>query len=136
MTAAVCLIIGKIRNNWYDNYLSALDASMATMMEKIEAGRETSTATLPEGAETSDYSFLFDGNVTADAEKALEDAADTSDAEKAPENAVDAPDPDQVDGPAQEGEFKPGEISGRPAAFAQGAVFTPRTESSEDKPTA
>ena len=57
VTAAVCLVVGKIRSNWYNNYLSALDAGMATMMEKIEEGRATSTATLPEGAD--DYHFLF-----------------------------------------------------------------------------
>ena len=119
VTAAVCLVIGKIRNNWYDNYLSALDASMATMMEKIESGRDTSTATLPDGKTTTDYSFLFGENVTADAKKAI-DAA---------EAALDA---DQPDGPAQDGTFKPGEISGRPRAFAQGDVFTPNDE----KPTA
>lgn len=39
VTAAVCLVIGKIRSNWYDNYLSALDAAMATMLEKIEGAR-------------------------------------------------------------------------------------------------
>ena len=119
VTAAVCLVIGKIRSNWYDNYLSALDAGMATMMEKIEAGRETSTATLPEGKGTTDYSFLFGENVTADAQKAI-DAA---------EAAFDA---DQVDGPAQDGTFKPGEISGRPRAFAQGGVFA----QDDEKPTA
>ena len=39
VTAAVCLVVGKIRSNWYNNYLSALDAAMATMMEKIEGNR-------------------------------------------------------------------------------------------------
>ena len=119
VTAAVCLVIGKIRSNWYDNYLSALDAGMATMMEKIESGRGTSTATLPEGKTTTDYSFLFDENVTAGARKAL-DAA---------EAAFDA---DRPDGPAQDGTFKPGEISGRPRAFARGDVFTP---DADEKPT-
>ncbi len=36
VVAAVCLVIGKIRGNWYEDYLSALDAGMATMLEKIE----------------------------------------------------------------------------------------------------
>ena len=45
VTAAVCLVVGKIRSNWYENYLSALDASMATMLEKIEDGRASSPMT-------------------------------------------------------------------------------------------
>jgi len=36
IVAALCLAIGKIRSNWYDDYMSALDAAMATMLEKIE----------------------------------------------------------------------------------------------------
>lgn len=45
VTAAVCLIVGKIRSNWYNNYLTALDASMATMLEKIEIEREAGRLT-------------------------------------------------------------------------------------------
>lgn len=39
LAAAVCLVIGKIRSIWYDNYLSALDSAMATMLQKIEDSR-------------------------------------------------------------------------------------------------
>lgn len=39
VVAAVCLVIGKIRSMWYDNYLSALDSAMATMVQKIEDSR-------------------------------------------------------------------------------------------------
>lgn len=39
VTAAVCLIIGKVRDRWYNNYLSALDSAMATMLQKIEDSR-------------------------------------------------------------------------------------------------
>ena len=78
VTAAVCLVIGKIRSNWYEDYLSALDASMATMLEKIEAGRANGapqggqqpqpfqmppTLSVPE--QTGDYSFLFGGQPSA-----------------------------------------------------------------------
>lgn len=73
VTAAVCLVVGKIRSNWYNNYLSALDAAMATMMEKIEDGRATSTATLPEGADN--YRFLF-GADEPKKEEPKKDAAD------------------------------------------------------------
>lgn len=44
VVAAVCLVIGKIRSMWYDNYLSALDSSMATMVQKIEDSRQPSAA--------------------------------------------------------------------------------------------
>ncbi|MBQ9002297.1 MAG: MotA/TolQ/ExbB proton channel family protein [Eggerthellaceae bacterium] len=78
VTAAVCLVIGKIRSNWYEDYLSALDASMATMLEKIEAGRDGSSQSdaqqphpfsMPKESEGSqqpgDYAFLFGGQSTA-----------------------------------------------------------------------
>lgn len=39
VVAAVCLIIAKIRQGWYDNYMSALDSSFATMVQKIEDSR-------------------------------------------------------------------------------------------------
>ena len=174
VTAAVCLVIGKIRSNWYDNYLSALDASMATMMEKIESGRETSTATLPDGVSEHDYSFLFGEKVTAPAKAAEEKAAEekatdekaageksgegaaaaaadgevskiadaaavegASDADvKLDEKLAAVPDPDQEDGPAQDGTFEQGVISGRPRAFSEGQLFTPRNDASDDKPTA
>lgn len=39
VTAAVCLVIGKIRSSWYDDYLSALDSAMATLVQRIEDAR-------------------------------------------------------------------------------------------------
>lgn len=48
VVAAVCLVIGKIRSQWYDNYLSALDSAMATMVQKIEDTRT------PKGSDPSD----------------------------------------------------------------------------------
>lgn len=125
VTAAVCLVVGKIRNNWYDNYLSALDASMATMMEKIEDGREASTATLPDGtSKPTDYSFLFGENVTAGAEKSIEGAGGAA-----------VVDPDQTDGPVQDGTFKRDEISGRPEAFSKGFSFEPENDPVADDAT-
>lgn len=44
VVAAVCLVIGKIRSMWYDNYLSALDSAMATMVQKIEDSRSSVAA--------------------------------------------------------------------------------------------
>lgn len=143
VTAAICLVIGKIRSNWYNNYLSALDSSMATMMEKIEDGRETSTATLPDGVSETDYSFLFGAPAAQAAEEKAAPAASEQDGSATPEQAnraeqVEAPlnaelteaaeqafDADREDGPAQDGVFKPGEISGRPKAFSDGLVFEP-----------
>lgn len=66
IVAAVCLAIGKIRGNWYENYLSALDAGMATMLEKIEAMRAAGEITTEE---PSDYSFLFGRETVALTEK-------------------------------------------------------------------
>ena len=33
VAAAVCMVVGKIRTNWYSNYMSALDSAMATMLQ-------------------------------------------------------------------------------------------------------
>lgn len=37
--AAVALVVSKIRRNWYENYMDALEAAMATMLEKIAVMR-------------------------------------------------------------------------------------------------
>ena len=61
IVAAVCMVIGKIRGNWYDNYLSALDSAMATMLEKIEEMRAAGEIKTQEPAS---YDFMF--NPSAD----------------------------------------------------------------------
>ena len=69
VVAAVCLVIGKIRSNWYDNYLSALDSAMATMLEKIDQMRgpaQTGSpsnwkyAPAPAGAQVSEFERKLD----------------------------------------------------------------------------
>ena len=57
VVAAVCLVVGKIRSNWYGNYMSALDSGMATMLEKIEEMRAEGKITVQE---PSNYAFLFE----------------------------------------------------------------------------
>lgn len=36
IVAAVCLVIGRIRAGWYEDYMLALDSAMATLCQKIE----------------------------------------------------------------------------------------------------
>lgn len=60
IVAAVCMVIGKIRGNWYDNYLSALDSAMATMLEKIEEMRAAGEIKTQEPAS---YDFMFNPSV-------------------------------------------------------------------------
>ncbi|MGI6221779.1 MAG: MotA/TolQ/ExbB proton channel family protein [Coriobacteriales bacterium] len=54
VVAAICLAIGKIRSNWYGDYMSSLDSAMATMLQKIENMRADGgiTATEPSGFAT------------------------------------------------------------------------------------
>lgn len=54
--AAVCLAVGKIRSSWYNDYLSALDSGMATLMQKIEDMRAAGTI---HASEPSNYAFMF-----------------------------------------------------------------------------
>ena len=84
IVAAVCMIIGKIRGNWYDNYLSALDSAMATMLEKIEemrAAGEIKTK-VPEN-----YAFMF-GPQAAQAGSELAQAANAQVADQAPVSSM------------------------------------------------
>ena len=39
IAAGVAYVVGRIRGNWYENYMGALEAAMCTMLEKIEAER-------------------------------------------------------------------------------------------------
>lgn len=57
VVAAVCLIIGKIRNRWYNDYMSALDTAMATMHQKIEDMRAAGEITT---TKPSNYAFMFE----------------------------------------------------------------------------
>ena len=66
IVAAICLAVGKIRSNWYNDYLSALDSGMATMLQKIENMREEGTLT---AEEPTDYAFMFEQSITKDKAK-------------------------------------------------------------------
>ena len=58
VVAAICLLIAKIRTNWYGDYMSALDSGMATMLEKIEEMREAGEIQVKKPA---NYRFLYGG---------------------------------------------------------------------------
>ena len=62
--AAVCLAIGKIRSNWYGDYLSTLETAMATLLQKIEDMRAAGTL---KATEPSDYAFLFEEGLKKEA---------------------------------------------------------------------
>lgn len=69
VVAAICMVIGKIRSNWYANYMSALDSGMATMLQKIEDMRAEGKITIKE---PSDYAFIFEKEGAAPKKKAEE----------------------------------------------------------------
>ena len=58
VVAAICLLVAKIRTNWYGDYMSALDSGMATMLEKIEEMREAGEIQVKKPA---NYRFLYGG---------------------------------------------------------------------------
>ena len=60
VAAAVCLVVGKIRSNWYGNYMNALDSAMATMLQKIEDMRSEG---LIQTKEPTNYAFLFESEL-------------------------------------------------------------------------
>ncbi len=52
ITAGVAYVVSRIRGNWYENYLGALEAAMCTMLEKIENERARGAfATLGDGSD-------------------------------------------------------------------------------------
>ena len=66
VVAAVCLVIGKIRGNWYGNYMSALDSAMATMLQKIEDMRAAGKIQVQK---PTDYAFLFESKTGKESKK-------------------------------------------------------------------
>ena len=97
VTAAICLVVGKIRNTWYSDYLSALDASMATMLEKIEDMRDPNRIMGNAEERMADLIFATTGVAPAVAQAAIDEA-------QAKEAAAEAA--------AQEGEAAPaGEVA-------------------------
>ena len=106
VTAAVCLVIGKIRSNWYNNYLSALDAAMATMLEKIELSRA------PEPKqEKKDSSGLASATASADAYASALASATATVSEPAPAPAYEPAPAQPAPAPAPEPAPAPGLIS-------------------------
>ena len=75
VVAAICLAIGKIRSNWYNDYLSALDSSMATMLQKIEDMRAAGTIV---AKEPTNYTFLFEEGLKAPGTKVSEEKKETT----------------------------------------------------------
>ena len=69
-SAAVCLVIAKIRRGWYEDYMGALESAMATMLEKIEALRDDGQI---ETAEPTDYAFMFEASLFRKGKDALDD---------------------------------------------------------------
>ena len=67
VVAAICLAIGKIRTNWYGDYMSSLDSAMATMLQKIENMRAEGGVTVTEPSE-------FAVDFVAELEKAKQEA--------------------------------------------------------------
>ncbi len=64
--AAVCMAVGKIRSTWYNDYLSALESGMATLLQKIEDMRADGTL---EATEPTDYAFMFEQGLKSDSSK-------------------------------------------------------------------
>ena len=112
IVAAVCMVVGKIRGNWYDNYLSALDAGMATMLEKIEEMRAAGEITT---TEPTDYAFMFGDSVkeTAGSAPSNKPEPEPKPAAPKPEPQVQPANPEPVIEPAQ-----PQQAVAQPAAKA------------------
>ena len=55
-SAAVCLVIARIRKTWYDGYMNALESSMATILQKVEKLRAEGEI-IPE--EPTNHAFLY-----------------------------------------------------------------------------
>lgn len=66
VVAAVCLVIGKIRSQWYDNYLSALDSAMATMVQKIQDTKAQTSGGAAFTAVSQDFSVASAPDFFAD----------------------------------------------------------------------
>ena len=115
VTAAICLVVGKIRNTWYSDYLSALDASMATMLEKIEDMRDPNRIMGNAEERMADLIFATTGVAPAVAQAAIDEAqAKEAAAEVAAQEAEVSP----------AGEVAPVEAPVAPA-FAEEAPVVP-----------
>ncbi|MBQ9021035.1 MAG: MotA/TolQ/ExbB proton channel family protein [Eggerthellaceae bacterium] len=70
VVAAICLAIGKLRSTWYNDYLSAMDSAMATMLQKIETLRSEGKISIKE---PSDYAFLFEEGLKSASQKSAQE---------------------------------------------------------------
>ena len=119
VAAEVCMVIGKIRSNWYGNYMTALDSAMATMLQKLEDMRAEGKIKI---TEPSDYAFLYESR-TGGAQKGVHVAKGKGDGGRgahnsAEPNSSESPIPDETSGaPTQEPAVAPGsELPSRSAS--------------------
>jgi len=87
VVAAVCLVVGKIRSNWYGDYLSSLDSAMATMLQKIENMREEGAITVQE---PTDYAFMYEESIAKEKARGSKNSDAAAAAEMAEEVAAEA----------------------------------------------
>ncbi len=57
IVAVVCFVISRIRKNWYENYMVALESSMTTILEKVDDMRQEGKLTVKAPTDTAS-SFL------------------------------------------------------------------------------
>ena len=117
--AAVCLAVGKIRSNWYGDYLSTLESAMATMLQKIEDMRAAGTL---RATEPTDYAAQFEAGLHAEAASKAQ-PSDTRREQDAPHH--DAPSPSASAEQDQAGAHHPATTSGLAAEPAPSAFTRP-----------
>lgn len=123
VTAAVCLVVGKIRSNWYNNYLSALDAAMATMLEKIESERGGNGASAQQ--KLDDYSFLFDRDLGKNSKKSNENSEKEHVQAPIASNSASAPAADPVPAPVASAAPAANPVPAASSAPAPNSASTP-----------
>lgn len=69
VVAAVCMIVGKIRERWYDNYLSALETAMGSLCQKVEDMREQGLITIDKPTE---YALAYERSLDSRSRRRLD----------------------------------------------------------------
>ena len=87
ITAAVCLVVSRIRKKWYESYMVSLESAMTTVLEIVDDMRENGTLdTVGPGTSVVDFGYAPHGYQT----KMIDAAIEQSDARAAESDAARA----------------------------------------------
>lgn len=66
LSAAVCVLLSRMRRKWYTSYMQSLEAVMTALLERIDAERKAGDEAVGRGADSADFDYPHTVHPNAD----------------------------------------------------------------------